>query len=155
MRDEMKWHVRYLAMAKLIASWSKDPSTKCGAVIVNADNEVVSIGFNGFPRGVYDSPRKLNDRAIKLAMTLHAERNAILFAKQSLKGCTIYTWPMHACSECAAMIIQAGFWRHITMAHNNARWQESWNIARDMFNEANVDVIMIEEDLLGDYRENI
>ena len=62
---------------------------------------------------------------------------------------------MHACSECAAIIIQAGFWRHVTMAHNNARWQESWNIARDMFNEANVDVIMIEEDLLGEYRENI
>ena len=155
MHDPMKWHVRYLTMAKLVASWSKDPSTKCGAVIVNADNEVVSIGFNGFPRGIHDSPRKLNDRTTKLAMTLHAERNAILFAKQSLKGCTIYTWPMHACSECAAMIIQAGFWRHVTMAHNNARWQESWNIARDMFNEANVNVIMVEEDLLGEHHEAI
>ena len=155
MHDQLKWHIRYLKMAKMVASWSKDPSTKCGAVIVNADNEVVSIGFNGFPRGVYDSPRKLNDRTTKLAMTLHAERNAILFAKQSLKGCTIYTWPMHACSECAAMIIQAGFWQHVTMMNDNPRWQESWNIARDMFNEANVDVHMIEESLLENYDENI
>jgi dCMP deaminase len=155
MHNQLKWHIRYLKMAKMVASWSKDPSTKCGAVIVNADNEVVSIGFNGFPRGVYDSPRKLNDRAIKLAMTLHAERNAILFAKQSLKGCTIYTWPMHACSECAAMIIQAGFWQHVTMMNDNPRWQESWNIARDMFNEANVDVHMIEEALLENYDETI
>ena len=155
MHDQLKWHIRYLKMAKMVASWSKDPSTKCGAVIVNADNEVVSIGFNGFPRGIHDSPRKLNDRTTKLAMTLHAERNAILFAKQSLKGCTIYTWPMHACSECAAMIIQAGFWQHVTMMNDNPRWQESWNIARDMFNEANVDVHMIEEALLENYDETI
>ena len=140
MSNTLKWKIRYLKLAQHVASWSKDPSTQCGAVIVNADNEIVSIGFNGFPRGVEDSQVRLNDRDLKLSMTLHAERNAILFARQSLKGCTIYTWPMHACSECAAMIIQSGITSHVTVVTHNQRWEHSFEIARSMFDEANISV---------------
>lgn len=108
MLNQQKWDLRYLTLAKLVASWSKDPSTKCGAVIVNPNNEIVSIGFNGFPKSVIDSEERLNNRQTKLQMMVHAERNALIFAKQDLHKCTIYTYPMMACSECAAMIIQAG-----------------------------------------------
>ena len=134
----LKWDRRYLNMAKLVASWSKDPSTKCGAVIVSPDNAIVSIGFNGFPPGVIDHQDRLNHRETKLAMTLHAETNAILFAKQSLKGCTMYTWPMQACSQCAAMMIQAGIKHHTTVIHTNEKWRDSWSIAHQMFKEAGV-----------------
>ena len=64
MSNTLKWKIRYLKLAKHIASWSKDPSTQCGAVIVNPDNEIISVGFNGFPRGIEDTPLRLNDREI-------------------------------------------------------------------------------------------
>lgn len=125
-------------MAKVVASWSKDPSTQCGAVIVNADNEIVSVGFNGFPKGVADTESRLNNRELKYAITLHAERNAILFAKQSLKDCTLYTFPMQCCSECAAMAIQAGIKRHVSLSYQPERWQKSFELANEMFKEAQV-----------------
>ena len=125
-------------MAKLVASWSKDPSTQCGAVIVNADNEIVSVGFNGFPKNVADTEPRLNNRELKYAITLHAERNAILFAKQSLKDCTLYTFPMQCCSECAAMTIQSGIKRHVSLSYQPERWQKSFELANEMFEEAQV-----------------
>lgn len=137
---QRKWDKRYLKLAKLIASWSKDPSTKCGAVIVNEDNEIVSIGFNGFPRKVDDNELRLENRYVKYKFMVHAERNALLFARQSLKGCTIYTWPLQACSECAAMIIQAGIVRHVSIHNDNERWLESFAFANQMFNEAEVEI---------------
>ena len=143
MHSRLEWDKRYLDMAKLIASWSKDPSTKCGAVIVNSQNEIVSVGFNGFPRGVEDTEERLNDRETKYAMTLHAERNAILFARQSLNGCTIYTWPLQCCSECAAMVIQSGIRRHVTTKTVPGRWQKSFDLANEMFNETYVEVTQL------------
>jgi dCMP deaminase len=138
MHNKLKWDKRYIDMAKLVASWSKDPSTQCGAVIVNADNEIISVGFNGFPKGVADTDQRLNNRELKYAITLHAERNAILFAKQSLKDCTLYTFPMQCCSECAAMAIQSGIKRHISLSYQPERWQKSFELANEMFNEAQV-----------------
>ena len=138
MHNQDKWDKRYLDMAKLIATWSKDPSTKCGAVIVNKHNEIVSVGFNGFPKGVQDTTMRLEDRDTKYATTLHAERNAILFARQPLHDCTIYTFPMQCCSECAAMAIQSGIKRHVSLAFKPIRWQKSFNLANQMFYESNV-----------------
>ena len=125
-------------MAKVVASWSKDPSTKCGAVIVDKYNHVVSIGYNGFPQGIIDSDELLKDRPTKLAMTIHAERNALIFAKQDLHECTLYTYPMQCCSECMAMMIQAGITRHVSTSHTPTKWQDSFLIAQNMMNEAGV-----------------
>jgi dCMP deaminase len=140
MSSQRKWDKRYLKLAKTIAQWSKDPSTRCGAVIVNSDNEIVSIGFNGFPRNVDDNEDRLNNRYVKYKFMVHAERNALLFARQSLKGCTIYTYPMQACSECAAMIIQSGIKRHVSHHNDNERWAESFAFANQMFKEADVEI---------------
>jgi len=134
-----KWDRRYLGLAKHIAQWSKDPSTKCGAVIVDKSNHIVSIGYNGLPAQIKDSEERLNDRDTKLAMTIHAERNALIFAKQSLEGCTLYTWPLQCCSECAAMMIQAGIKRHVSPTNVPARWQHSFDLANQMFEEAFID----------------
>lgn len=142
---QRKWDKRYLKLAKLVASWSKDPSTKCGAVIVNEDNEIVSIGFNGFPRKVDDNELRLENRYVKYKFMVHAERNALLFARQSLKGCTIYTWPLQACSECAAMIVQAGIVRHVSIENDNERWLESFAFANQMFAEAGVEINFYEK----------
>lgn len=136
------WDARYLDLAKLVASWSKDPSTKTGAVIVAPEGGVVSVGFNGFPKGVVDCPERLNNRELKYAMIVHCERNAMLFASRPLHGCTLYTWPFMSCSVCAAMAIQAGIKRHVAPVNDNPRWVESFNLSRTMFNEAGVELVL-------------
>ena len=145
MLNKNKWDLRYLEMAKLVSTWSKDPSTKCGAVIVDPNNHIVSVGFNGFPVYVDDKPERLHDRELKYAMTIHAERNVMIFANRNLYGCTMYTYPMQACSECAAMMIQSGITRHVSFNKRPERWNKSFQIASDMFKEAFVEIKLYEE----------
>jgi dCMP deaminase len=89
MKKKHIWDLRFLTLAKTVSTWSKDPSTKVGAVIVDKNRRVVSLGYNGFPKGVKDTIEKLEDREQKYKHMVHAERNAMLFANKSLKGCTI------------------------------------------------------------------
>jgi dCMP deaminase len=133
----MKWDEYYLGMAKYVSKKSKDPSTKCGAVVVRSDNTVASIGFNGLPRGVIDSDDRLHDREKKLDMTLHAEQNAILSAHERLDGCTLYVWPMPPCSHCAGVVIQAGIDR-VVAPEPGERWARSCRLGRSMMWEAGV-----------------
>jgi len=132
-------------MAKLVSTWSKDPSTKVGSVIVDSDNTVISVGFNGLPRRIQDTDQRLNNRDIKLKMIIHAEINAIITAKRPLNGTTIYTYPFMSCSQCAGMIIQSGICRHISYKTNNERWKDSFDLALEMFDEARVIVNLLEE----------
>jgi len=132
-------------MAKLVSTWSKDPSTKVGAVIVDSYNTDISVGFNGLPRRIQDTDQRLNNRDIKLKMIIHAEINAIITAKRPLNGTTIYTYPFMSCSQCAGMIIQSGICRHISYKTNNERWKDSFDLALEMFDEARVIVNLLEE----------
>jgi dCMP deaminase len=90
--SSQKWHNRFLDLAKFISGWSKDPSTKVGAVIVDKNKRIVSVGYNGFPKDVKDDNR-LYDRESKYLIIIHAEINAILFANKSLDDCILYTYP--------------------------------------------------------------
>lgn len=139
-----KWDARFLEMASLVASWSKDPSTKVGAVIVDSRQRVVSQGFNGFPRGVQD--RVDVSRETKLARTIHAEANALLYAQRDLSGCSLYvTRP--PCSNCAALIIQSGIARVVYEAPDPEfmlRWKASIDESLAMFAEAGVEVVSME-----------
>ena len=117
MMEQNTWDNRFLALAEHIARWSKDPSTQVGAVIVNPINQVIGVGYNGFPRGVNDTQDRLHHRPSKYAMIVHAEQNAILNANSSVDNCTIYIWPQFydleppTCNECAKFIIQSGITR--------------------------------------------
>lgn len=118
MADILKWDRRFLELADHVAGWSKDPSTKVGAVIVNDDNIVVGLGYNGFPRGVLDLENRLLDREVKYQMVVHAELNAILMAGERAKGGTIYTVPTLVgnpalCTECCKAVIQSGIKRTV------------------------------------------
>ena len=135
-----KWDLRFIEMARNAASWSKDPSTQVGSVIVDDDKRVVSVGYNGFPKGVSDDER-LYDREEKYKMIVHDERNALLFANKDVRNCNLYTYPFMPCSVCAGMIIQAGIKRVVTVRNNNSRWQKDFVISRKMFKEAEVDLI--------------
>ena len=132
-----KWDKNFLQLAQMVSVFSKDPSTKVGAVIVDDDNRVISIGYNGFPKGIKDDSR-LNNRGLKYDMVVHAETNALLFANTSVKGCTIYTWPFQPCSRCASLIIQAGIRRVVSAENKEIRWLNNFQLARDMFVESGV-----------------
>lgn len=131
-------------MAALVSTWSKDPSTQVGAVIVSPSNHVVSVGFNGFPRGISDDKR-LNDRESKYMNVIHAEMNALMFANQSVEGCTLYVHPFQPCSRCAVCLIQSGIKKIVTevLSKTCERWYNDFKNARTLFNEAGVELLEI------------
>ena len=140
-----KWDKRFLDLAKLCGSWSKDPSTQVGAVIVDGNNRIVSIGFNGFPQGVEDSEERLVDREIKYDIIVHAEANALMFANKSVEGCTLYTWPFQPCSRCAGLIIQSGITRVVSVVHGDDRWKKNFELSQKLFSESKVVLEYVEQ----------
>tara|TARA_Y100000593_G_C4247930_1_gene305656 strand:- start:44 stop:508 length:465 start_codon:yes stop_codon:yes gene_type:complete len=134
------WDKRFLDSAEHTSRWSKDPSTKVGAVIVDEERRVVSVGYNGFPKGVDDNCR-LDNREEKYKIIVHAECNAVLFAQRNLEGCTIYTYPFMPCPTCAGIIIQSGIERVVSYANTNKRWENDFKISRSIFSEAGVRVV--------------
>ena len=135
-----RWDVRFLEIARHIAQWSKDPSTKVGAVIVRPNNTIVSMGYNGFPRGFDDAPEDYADREMKLPRIIHAEMNAILNAGDTCIGTTLYTWPLFSCERCAIHIIQAGIKRVVAPPFKeNNRWSDSHSLAMQFYQEADVE----------------
>lgn len=139
---QVKWDHRYLELAKHISTWSKDPSTQTGAVIVSLDNSIVGVGYNGLPKWVDDSPERLNNRELKYKLVVHCERNAIITAQRSLNSCTLYTYPFMSCAPCAGMVIQAGITRAVSFVNDNPRWQEDFKLTQQMFKEARVELTL-------------
>lgn len=131
-----KWADRFLALAEHIAEWSYDPSTKVGAVIVDNKHRVLSMGYNGFPRGVRDLSRRYADKETKHLYVCHAERNALDNAPMSVEGCTMYV-ALLPCNECAKSIIQNGISKVITYKPDRED-KFNWEITRTMFREAGV-----------------
>lgn len=132
-----KWDNRFLDLAEAVGSWSKDPSTKVGAVIVRPDKTIAAVGYNGFPRGSED---EYQDRDHKLLRTVHAELNAILSAREPLRGYTLYVSPLFPCSNCAAAIVQSGIKFVVARAYGEPRpeWQASWDAANEIFAQGSV-----------------
>ena len=137
-----KWDRRFLEMAALVAGWSKDPSSKVGACIVDAQKRIVSLGFNGSPRGVFD----VGERTTRLLRTIHGEANALHFASRTVEGCTMYvTHP--PCANCAAHIIQRGIARVVFPLGSPEfmeRWKDNYHEALSMFGEAGVRVDIVD-----------
>lgn len=134
------WDARFLALAAVVATWSKDPSTRVGCVLVAPNRTVVGLGYNGFPRGVRDDDERLAHRPTKYLMTVHAEANAVLNATASTRLATAYvTAP--PCGTCAGLLIQAGVRRVVcgpAIAGLRDRFAESFAAADAMFAEAGV-----------------
>jgi dCMP deaminase len=143
-----KWDRRYLELAKYVATnWSKDPSTKVGAVLVNYNFKKEFIGYNGFPKGVNDDPERYNNREIKYKLITHAEVNAIIKAGDYSFGSTLYVYPSFSlppiCNDCAKLAIQRGVKEIVGyIADPNdpraKRWEESISISQIMLKEANI-----------------
>lgn len=142
MSREEKWDRRFLEMARLVSTWSKDPSTKCGAVLVRPDLTVAAVGYNGFARGCDDADHLYQNREVKYKRVVHAELNAILSCREITKGYFIYLWPPgFPCDRCAVAIIQAGVKRVVYAKADSAfyeRWKDSFKVSEQMFKEAGV-----------------
>lgn len=136
----VKWDTRFLGLAAHISAWSKDPSSQVGAVITDG-NRIVSVGYNGFAAGVEDRTERLTDRNCKLNLTIHAEENAMIFAKRDLTGCTVYvTHP--PCPRCASKLIQEEVGRIVCIAPSEdflSRWADDLKLSQEMYQEAGVE----------------
>ncbi len=146
----MKWDTRFLGLAAHISAWSKDPSSQVGAVITDG-NRIVSLGYNGFAAGVEDRQERLDSRDVKLNLTIHAEENAMIFAKRDLSGCTVYvTHP--PCPRCASKLIQEEFKRVVYIAPSDdflSRWAEDLRLSSEMYREAGIEVTSYELDQIN------
>lgn len=142
----MKWTNHFIKVAELVSTMSKDPNHKIGAVIVDKNNRIVSTGFNGFAKGIADTEDRLNDKETKRLLMLHAEENAILYAKQDLTDCSIYVYGYPSCIHCTSIIIQSGI---KNIYYKNSRkdntisdyWKHNLEMALSLANEAGVNVI--------------
>lgn len=139
-----KWAGRMLALAKEVASWSKDESTKVGAVITTIKGAPVSWGFNGMPMGVDDTILERQERPLKYKWFCHAERNALDLAPRDVSDCVMFV-TFSPCSGCAQSIIQRGIKTVVIDANFTAdkspeRWQEDMFVALEMMKEAQIDI---------------
>lgn len=145
----MKWDERYMQIARDVAQWSKDPSRKIGAVIIGEKGQIISQGYNGFPRGIKDSNQRLTNRELKYKYVVHAEANAIynaLYNGSSVNGATIYVTGLPVCHECAKALIQAGI-KRVVMDYgtDDEKWQESGSLSIDMFDEVGIEWSFLED----------
>lgn len=136
-----KWNERFINLAKEISSWSKDPTRQIGAVIVNNDKHIVGTGYNGFPMNIKDDKKRLNNKEIKRAISLHAEESAILNAKCNVEGCAIYVYGLCCCAHCAALIIQSGIkevYYKLSDRGESEHWKTNCILAKQILKEAGV-----------------
>lgn len=149
------WDSRFLALAKLVSGWSKDPSTQIGAVIVGPDNGVISVGFNGFPRGMSDDPTLYNNRDEKYSRIVHAEVNALLYAGRPIpEGCTLYTFPLVSCDRCVVQMLQAGIKKFVAPVASGdklERWGEIFQKTRKYISECGGTLLEIEPKIVDTY----
>lgn len=141
-KNVLSWDEYFMGLAHLSAFRSKDPSTQVGAVIVDQNNKVVSIGYNGLPLGCNDDDfpwqREGGMLETKYAFVVHAELNAILNSPRSVNGCTLYV-SLFPCNECAKAIIQSGI-KKIVYESDKYADTESTIASKRMLNAANVEL---------------
>lgn len=141
MTQQEKWDRRFLDMSKHPMSWSKDPSTKVGALLVSPNRRTIIPGYNGFPSRLSDDPELYACRETKYKRVLHAEENAVINAKQDLEGFTLYS-PVPPCNHCALIVIQAGIAVCVSERPTEdmlSRWAKSFQTSLELFAEAGVE----------------
>lgn len=144
-----KWINRFMNMAREVSLWSKDPSTKIGAVCVR-DRRIISTGYNGFPEGILDTEERLNDRSVKYEYVVHGELNAILNAAKfgvSLEGASIFVYGLPTCINCAKAVIQSGIKEVYYHSPNGVpeKWETEFKTSMKLFIEAG---LLVEEVVL-------
>ena len=143
----LTWDEYFMGLAHLSAFRSKDPSTQVGAVIVDESHRVVSIGYNGLPRGCSDDEfpweREGNVLETKYPFVVHAELNAILNSRNNVKDCTIYV-SLFPCNECDKAIIQSGIKKIVYESDKYAN-TEMVMASKKMLASASVECVQLQD----------
>ena len=145
----MNWHEYFFSLVDAVSKKSKDRSSKIGCVVVGKNNQIVSTGYNGFPRGMEDKDDSKHERPIKYKYTEHAERNAVYNAARcgiSLDGCSLYC-NLAPCCDCARAIVQSGIktvYIKTLIDDCPKRWHEEMCLANDIMSECGVSVVFME-----------
>nr|WP_319203788.1 dCMP deaminase family protein [uncultured Ilyobacter sp.] len=138
--DYIGWDEYFMGIALLSAKRSKDPSTQVGACIVNKENKIVGVGYNGFPKGCSDDnfpwDREGEFLETKYPFVMHAEQNAILNSIKKLSNCTIYVG-LFPCHECAKSIIQSGI-KEVVFLSDKYDGTDSNKASKMMFDSSGV-----------------
>ena len=139
--DYISWDEYFTGIAMLSGMRSKDPNTQVGACIVDKNNRILSVGYNGFPNGCDDDlfpwAREGDVLNTKYAFVAHSELNAILnYRGGNLEGARIYV-SLFPCNECAKAIIQAGI---KTVVYDSDKYSSSASTraSKKMFDAAGV-----------------
>lgn len=163
-KDILTWDEYFMGLAHLSALRSKDPNTQVGAAIVDENHRVVSVGYNGMPKGCSDDvfpwSREGAILQTKYAFVVHAELNAILNSKYPVSGCTLYV-SLFPCNECAKAIIQAGI-RRIVYESDKYQNTDITIASRRMLKAAGIELVQLENTVVlhvekvrnPEYKEN-
>lgn len=140
-KEYISWDEYFMAVAQLAAKRSKDPNTQVGACIVSDQNKILSMGYNGFPRGCSDDEfpwgREGELQDSKYGYVTHSELNAILnYRGGSLEGAKLYV-TLFPCNECAKAIIQSGI-KKVVYASNKYEGTPSVIASKRMLMSAGV-----------------
>lgn len=143
-----------MRIAQEVSTWSKDPSYRVGAVIVDNNKRILSTGYNGLPRKMEDNERFLSNREIKTKFILHAEENALLNLIQNGVSCfdsTMYVYGLPICNSCARLVAQSGISRIVIPKYDYSnlveRWAQSWENSKQVFAETNIKILEINYEL--------
>jgi len=141
-KDYLDWDETFMLISDLIAQRSKDPSTQTGACVVDDNNIVVGLGYNGFPRGCHDDIlpwcREGELTKTKYAYVVHAEANAIMNSNMDVRGCKLYC-NLFPCNECAKIIIQSGI-KEVIYESDKYKDVDIFKASRNMLKVAKVKV---------------
>lgn len=155
--NAISWETYFMGIAHLSALRSKDPNTQVGAVIVDQEHKVVSIGYNGFPKGCSDDEYPWENEGssleTKYVYVVHAELNAILNSPRSVKGCSIYV-SLFPCHECAKAIIQSGI-QEIVYESDKYASSESVLASKRMLESAGVKMVQLTKKVNVEVMEHI
>lgn len=135
--------MQYLFLAKEFAQWSKDPNRKVGAIVIGDHGQLLSQGYNGFPRNYPDLEKNYNNKAEKNKYIIHAEKNCIYHAaltSVSLSGSSMFVYGLPVCHECAKGIIQVNIKQVFVYVQGpyNTKWNKSFELAEDLFKKSNI-----------------
>lgn len=138
------WDERFLAVSQVIAGWSKDPSTKVGAIAVSVDRRILAQGYNGFPSGSRDLIANYENREVKYQMIVHAEANIIYNAcrhQSGLHSSTVFVYGTYPCPECIKALAQVGVTRIVFQlgeSGNAKKWEVDFLVSKRIMHELSI-----------------
>jgi dCMP deaminase len=148
--NQHNWDKYFIDICEVVRQKSKDPSSKIGVVLVGTDNQIISTGFNGFPRGIDETDETRWERPIKYDFVTHGEENAIFNAARtgvSTKNSTLYLVgfgpPTVPCKDCCKAVIQAGIKRVVGFGYKlmQEHYRESCNFSLARLEEAGIEFV--------------